>query len=229
MCHHPLPLLLVLLTASAASAQYDEEYDEEELPQMLESSSRFSLQTGWRYTPNTQFLDEFYSQPKYQSLKRTGRAIGGPLLTATFAYSPLEWLELGVDLFTTYERMQLTNRTGLNAMTFGALVGLRFQKRLEIGSKVLVPSVGVLLGPMFAVSSFDGRSAVENGGNPVGGTVGATLRLSEKWGLAFEYRLLFGKGEAEDVGPYDALGNCFSVGMTYQLPDVPDRPMKKLF
>lgn len=225
MCRHPLLLLLVLLTASIASAQYDEE----ELPQPLEGSSRFSLQTGWRYAPNTQIFDEFYSQPKYQSLKRTGRAIGGPLLTATFAYSPLEWLELGVDLFTTYERMQFTNQTGLNAMTFGAVVGLRFQKRLEIGSKVLVPSVGLLLGPMFAISSFDGEGAVENGGNPFGGTVGATLRLSEKWGLAFEYRLLFGKGAAEKLGAYDALGNCFSVGMTYQLPDVPDRPMIKRF
>lgn len=225
MCHNPLLLLLVLLTASTASAQYDEE----ELPEVLESSSRFSLQTGWRYTPNTQFLDEFYSQPKYQSLKPTGRAIGGPLLTATFAYSPLEWLELGIDLFTTYERMQLTNLTALNAMTFGAVVGLRFQKRLEIGSKVLVPSVGVLMGPMFAVSYFDGGGAVENAPTAIGGTVGATLRLSEKWGLAFEYRLLLGKGEAEKVGPYDALGNWFSMGMTYQLPDVLDLPEIKRF
>jgi hypothetical protein len=106
---------------------------------------------------------------------------------------------------------------------------LRVQKLLEIGPAVLVPSVGVLMGPLFAASYFDGGSSVENGTRTIGGTVGATLRLSEKWGLAFEYRLLFGKGEAEDVGPYDALGNCFSLGMTYQLADVPDRPMKKLF
>ena len=222
-----LLLLLVLLTASTASAQYEEE----EAPPMLEleGSSRFSLQTGWRYAPNTQFFDDYYSQVKNRNLTRAEGAIGGPLLTATFAYSPLEWLELGVDLFTTYERMLLTNKPGLNAMTFGALVGLRVQKLLEFGSTVLVPSVGVLMGPMFAVASFDGEPAVENGAQVVGGTVGATLRLGEKWGLVFEYRLLFGKGVAEEVGVYDALGNWFSVGMTYQLPDVPDRPMIKRF
>ena len=225
MCHNPLLLLLVLLTASTASAQYDEE----ELLPMLESSSRFSLQTGWRYTPNTRFFDEYYSHPKNLNLERAGGAMGGPLLTATFAYSPLEWLELGIDLFTTYERMQLTGQPGLNAMTFGALVGLRFQQRWELGSTVLVPSVGLLMGPMFAVSYFDEGGAVENSPPAFGGTVGATLRFSEKWGLTFEYRLLFGRGQAEDIGAYDALGNCFSVGMTYQLPDVPDRPMKKLF
>jgi hypothetical protein len=231
MWHNPLLLLLVLLTTSTASAQYDEydEYDEEMSSPMLEGSRRFSLQTGWRYTPNTRFFDDYYSQAKNQNLKRAGGAMGGPLLTATFGYSPLEWLELGIDLFTTYERMQLTNQPGLNALTFGALVGLRFQKRLELGSTVLVPSVGVLTGPMFTAAYFDGGRAVENGPQAFGGTVGATLRLSENWGLAFEYRLLFAKGEAEEVGVYDALGNWFSVGMTYHLPDVPDRPMGRHF
>jgi hypothetical protein len=221
MCHNPLLLLLLLLTASTASAQYDEE----EAPPMLEGSSRFSLQTGWRYTPNTQFYDDYYSQERTLNLERARGAIGGPLLTATFAYSPMEWLELGIDLFATYERMQLTNQPGLNAVTFGALVGLRFQKRLEIGPEGLVPSVGVLMGPLFAASYFDGGRSVENAAQTIGGTVGATLRLSEKWGLAFEYRLLFAKGVAEKVGVYDAAGNWFSVGMTYQFPSMPDRPI----
>jgi len=225
MCHNPLPLLLVLLTASTASAQYDEE----EASPMLEGSSRFSLQTGWRYTPNTRFFDDYYSQEKHRNLERAGGAMGGPLLTATFAYSPLEWLELGIDLFTTYERMRLTAQPGLNAVTFGALVGLRYQKRLELGGKVLVPSVGVLMGPMLAASYFDGRGSVENAAQTIGGTVGATLRLSEEWGLAFEYRLLYGKGVAEEVGAYDAAGNGFSVGMTYQFPSVPARPMSRRF
>ncbi|WNG44341.1 hypothetical protein F0U60_09630 [Archangium minus] len=232
MCRNPLLLLLVLLSASTAFAEYDEEYeeyDEEEAPPMLEGSSRFSLQTGWRYTPNTRFYDEYYSHPRNLKLKRSAGAIGGPLLAATFAYSPMEWLELGIDLFATYERMQLTGQPGLNAMTFGSLVGLRVQKRLEIGPEGLVPSVGVLMGPLFAASYFDGGGSVENAAYTIGGTVGATLRLSEKWGLAFEYRLLFAKGVAEEVGVYDAIGNWFSVGMTYQLPSVSDRPMRKLF
>ena len=225
MSHNPLPLLLVLLTASTASAQYDEE----EAPPMLEGSSRFSLQTGWRYTPNTRFFDDYYSRPENQDLERAGGAIGGPLLAATFAYSPREWLELGIDLSATYERMQLTHQPGLNAMTFGALVGLRLQKQLEFGPKVLVPSVGVLMGSMFAAAHFDGGGSVENFAPTIGATVGTILRLSETWGLAFEYRLLFGKGVAEKVGAYDAAGNYLSVGMTYQFPAAPERPMSKLF
>jgi hypothetical protein len=59
--------------------------------------------------------------------------------------------------------------------------------------------------------------------------VGATLRLSETWGLAFEYRLLLFKGVAEKVGVYDTAGNYLSVGMTYQFPAVPERPMSKHF
>nr|QKW93880.1 hypothetical protein [Vitiosangium cumulatum] len=245
MCRNPLLLLLVLLTASTAAAEHEEESaeheeesaeheeesaeHEEEAPSMLEGSSRISLQTGWRYTPNTRFYDGYYSQEKNLNLERSGGAIGGPLLGATFAYSPLEWLELGIDLFATYERMQLTGKPGLNAMTLGALVGLRFQKRLEIGPAGLVPSVGVLIGPVFAASYFDGRRSVETAPRTIGGTVGATLHLSEEWGITFEYRQILAKGEAEKIGVYDAVGNWFSVGMTYQFPSKPDRPMERLF
>jgi hypothetical protein len=234
MCRNPLMLLLVLLTASTASAEDDkddgyDEYDEEKAPPMLEGSSRISFQTGWRYAPNTRFYDHYYSQASDLHLARSGGAIGGPLLTATFAYSPLEWLELGIDLSTTYERMQLTGKPGLNAITLGALVGLRVQKRLEIGPAGLVPWAGVLLGPLFAASYFDGGRSVETAPQSLGGTVGATLRFSETWGIAFEYRLILAKGEAESVGVYDAGGNWFSVGMTYQFPQEPDRPMGKLF
>lgn len=233
MCRNPLLLLLVLLSASTASAEGDEDdgYDdgEEEASPMLEGSSRISFQTGWRYAPNTRFYDAYYSRESDLHLARAEGAIGGPLLTATFAYSPLEWLELGIDVSATYERMHLTGKPGLNAITMGALVGLRFQKRLELGPAVLVPWGGVLMGPLFAASYFDGGRSVETAPQALGGTVGATLRFSEEWGLAFEYRLILAKGEAESVGVYDAGGNWFSVGMTYQFPPKPDRPMGKLF
>ncbi|PTL78450.1 hypothetical protein [Vitiosangium sp. GDMCC 1.1324] len=231
MCRNPLLLLLVLLTASAASAQDDEDdgYDEEEAPPILEGSGRISFQTGWRYTPNTRFYDEYYSQTGNLHLERSEGAIGGPLLAATFAYSPLEWLELGIDLSATYERMQLTGKPGLNAMTLGALAGLRLQKRLEIGPAGLVPWVGVILGNLFAASYFDGGRSVETAAGALGGTVGATLSLGETWGLTLEYRQILAKGEAEKIGVYDAVGNWFSVGVTYLIPSEPDRPMKKLF
>jgi hypothetical protein len=225
MPHGPLLILLVTLAASTASAQYEEE----EAPPELEGSSRFSLLTGWRYTPNTRFYEDYYSQPENRGLPRAGGAIGGPLLTATFAYSITNLMELGIDLFATYERIQLTGQPGLNAVTYGALLGLRFQKQLAIGPKGLIPSVGILTGPLLAASYFDGGRAVENYTQAFGASLGATLRLSPKWGLCFEYRLLFAKGEAEDVGVYDAAGNWLGVGMTYQFPSEPDRPMSRHF
>lgn len=225
MSHGSLLILLVTLAASTASAQYEEE----EVPPELEGSSRVSLLTGWRYTPNTRFYNNYYSQIENRGLPRAGGAIGGPLLTATFAYSITNLIELGIDLFATYERIQLTRQPGLNAITYGALMGLRFQKRLEIGPEGLIPSVGILTGPLLAASYFDGGRAVENFTQAFGASLGATLRLNPKWGLCFEYRFIFAKGAAEDVGPYDASGNWLSVGMTYQFPSEPDRPMSRHF
>ena len=109
MSHGSLLILLVTLAASSASAQYDEEA----LPLELKGSGRFSLQTGWRYTPNTGFYDGYYSQVENRDLSRASGSIGGPLLTATFAYSFTNLIELGIDLFTTYERMRLTDQPGL--------------------------------------------------------------------------------------------------------------------
>lgn len=225
MSHGSLLILLVTLAASSASAQYDEE----EPPLELAGSSRLSLQTGWRYAPNTRFYDRYYSQAENRGLSRAGGALGGPLLTATFAYSISNLIELGIDLFATYERMRLTGQPGLNAATYGALVGLRLQKRLELGPEGLVPSVGILTGPLLAASYFDGGRSVENLNQAVGGALGATLRLSPKWGFCFEYRLIFARGEAEDVGLYNAAGHWFSVGMTYQFPSEPDRPLSRRF
>ncbi|HVG62453.1 MAG TPA: hypothetical protein VNA24_28070 [Hyalangium sp.] len=220
-----LLILLATLAASTASAQYEEE----EVSPELEGSSRFSLQTGWRYTPNTRFYNDYYSRAVNRGLPRAGGAIGGPLLTATFAYSITNLIELGIDLFATYERMQLTRQPGLNAITYGALMGLRFQKRLEIGPEGLIPSVGILTGPLLAASYFDGGRSVENFTQAFGASLGATLRLNDKWGLCFEYRFVFAKGEAENVGPYDAAGNWLSVGMTYQFPSARYRPMSRNF
>jgi hypothetical protein len=226
MSRTSLLLLLATLVATPAAAQYE---DEEKAQTELDGTSRFSLLTGWRYTPNSRFYDGYYSDVDNRGLERTRGAIGGPLLTGTFAYSVTNLIEVGIDLFTTYERMHLTGKPALNAITYGALLGMRFQHRFEVGPQGLVPSVGVLIGPLLAASYFDGGKAVENYTQAIGTTVGATLGLTPKWGLRFEYRLLVAKGEAEDLGTYEAAGNWFSVGLNYQFPSEPDRPMSRHF
>ena len=225
MSHGSLLILLVTLAASSASAQYDEDAP----PPELKGTGRFSLQTGWRYTPNTRFYDNYYSQAENRDLSRARGSIGGPLLTATFAYSFTNLIELGIDLFTTYERMRLAGQPGLNTVTYGALLGLRFQKRLELGPEGLIPSVGILTGPLFAGAYFDGGRAIETSNQAVGLSLGATLRLSPKWGLALEYRLLLARGEVEDIGKYNAGGHWFALGMTYQFAQESDRPLSGRF
>ena len=215
-------LLLVLLTAPVASAQYDE--DEE--PPKLQGTSRVSVMGGWRYAPNFKFYDTYYFQVENRSLARSRGSIGGPLLTATFAYSITEFMELGIDLFTTYERMKLTNKPGLNTVTYGAVVGLRFQKRLELGPQGTIASVGVLAGPSYSGAYFDGGRAVETSGTGLGLAAGATVRLSPRWGVCFELRQLVVGGEVEDIGKYNAGGTWLSVGMTYVLPWEPDHSIK---
>ncbi|KFE66166.1 hypothetical protein [Hyalangium minutum] len=227
-----LLLLLVVLAATPAAAApaEDDGYETEEKPRdELEGTSRFSLMTGWRYAPNGRFFDMYYLDPDNRGLKRSRGAMGGPLLTGSFAYSPINWFEVGLDLFATYERMALTGKPGLNAVTYGALFGLRFQHKFDIGSHGLVPSAGFLIGPMLVASYFDGGKALENFTQSIGVTAGATWYLSEAWGLRFEYRLLTGRGDVEDVGSYEGAGSWFSVGFNYQFPPKPDRPMGRMY
>jgi hypothetical protein len=234
MPHSPLLLLLATLAATAATAapaEDDDGYEQTEaLPQdELEGSSRFSLMTGWRYAPNGRFFDQYYSHPDRRGLERARGTIGGPLLMGCFAFSPINLIEVGIDLIATYERMELTGQPGLNVVGVGAIVDLRFQHKFELGRYGLVPSAGILLGPMFVASFFDGEDAVESAPQAFGVSVGATLHLSDVWGLRFDYRLLTGRGEAEDIGPFEAAGSWFSVGINYQFPSKPARPLRRMF
>ncbi|ADO75974.1 hypothetical protein [Stigmatella aurantiaca] len=212
----PFAVTLAISTDAAAQERGDAApFSQEERALPLDGSSRFSLQTGWRYTPNSDFYDAYYSQKENRGLPRARGALGGPLLTATFAYSALEWLELGVDLFFTYERMRLTRQPGLNALTFGALVGLRLQKRLEIGREGLILFAGPVIGPTFAAGYLDGGEALENFAQAFGASVGMNLRLTPEWGFCVEYRLTHMRAEIEDVGAYQAGGHWVAVGLTY--------------
>lgn len=212
-------LLLVTLTTTVASAQYDED----EGPPKLEGTNRISVVGGWRYAPNFTFYDNYYFKESNQRLQRSRGSIGGPALTATFGYSVTNLIEVGADLFATYERMKLTGKPGLNTVTYGAMLGLRFQKRFEVGPAGLIPSVGILAGPHIAAAYFDGGRALENGGTGFGLTAGATLRLNPTWGVCFELREIFARGEVEDVGYYNAGGSWLAVGVTYTLPWESDR------
>ncbi|HEX8706206.1 MAG TPA: hypothetical protein VF815_45650 [Myxococcaceae bacterium] len=235
-----LLILLVLLVAPAAFAQdpeeeaYEEEYgdgygseyagEEEERQQRLETGplkgqNRFSLGAGWRYAPNTNFFDRYYSRPENRGLTRADGTFGGPLMVGTFGHSLLEWLELGIDMFFTYERMAITLKPDFNTISFGMMFGVRAQKRFLLGPEdSFTPYAGVLSGPTFAASYFAGSRSVENFAQALGLTAGARLRLTPKWGVTLEYRLTFANGQAERLGVYNAGGSWLSVGLVYMFP-----------
>lgn len=207
--------LAAVLAASAALAQ-DDDYPSES----LSGVGRFSLQAGWRLTPNKTFYNSYYSARP--DLTRSPGSPGGPLAVGSFAYGISDTLELGVDLFGGGERLQLTNQPELTTATYGALVGLRYHV-LDFGLRGLVPFIGVLTGPTLAYSQFKGAPGQEDLKTAYGATVGATLRMNARWGLTAEYRFLNVRGPVgglagQSFGSFNGGGSWFSLGLTYVWP-----------
>jgi hypothetical protein len=222
-----LTLLVVLLAAGSASAQYEEEL----LP--LNGVGRISVQAGWRLTSNGTFYDSFYRLPAYQGVQRAPESPGGPFAAGSFAYSVTEFLELGIDLFATAEQLRLTGAPTLTNVTYGALVGLRLQTLLDILTpEGVVPFVGFQTGPTLAFSTAEGVGSRELFTQAWAGTVGATLRFSAQWGMTAEYRLAFARGQSvfnnrpefKGLSSYNAGGNWFALGVTYFFASDPIRP-----
>ncbi len=220
--------LALLLVAGSASAQ-----EEEELAP-LNGVGRISIQGGWRLSSNDTFYDSFYALPDFQGAERAPISPGGPFLAGSFAYSVTDLIELGIDLFATGEQLKLTGAPTLNNVTYGALVGVRFQGLLDVLTpEGVVPFVGIQTGPTLALSQAEGVGVREIFTQTWAGSVGATFRLSHRWGLTAEYRLAFVRGQSafntrkefEQLASYNAGGNWFALGVTYLLPADPSRPI----
>ncbi|HEX8822926.1 MAG TPA: hypothetical protein VF794_23565 [Archangium sp.] len=217
--------LALLLAAGSASAQ-------EELAS-LNGVGRISVQGGWRLSSNATFYDSFYALPAFQGAQRAPASIGGPFLAGSFAYGVTDLIELGIDLFATGEQLRLTGAPTLTNITYGALVGVRFQTLLDVLTpEGVVPFVGLQTGPTLALSRAEGVQQKEVFTQAWAGTVGATFRFSPRWGLTAEYRLAFVRGQSafntrpefEQLASYNAGGNWFALGVTYMLPPDPSRP-----
>jgi len=221
----PLLSLLVTLAAFTASAQ-DSDVS-------LAGGSRISVQGGWRYVRNATFYDNFYSQPGNEGLERAPQSHGGPLVVGSFAYSVTELIEVGIDLFALGERPQLTNQPQLTTWAYGALLGLRFQRWLDLGPEGTVPFVGLLTGPVLATATFQGQPPRETLSQAWAGSVGATLRLNPQWGLNLEFRQVFARGAVgrtdQRFGSFNAGGSWLTVGATYTFPPDPGPALRSPF
>jgi hypothetical protein len=215
--------LLVTLAASIAAAQDDS------VAPALDGVGRISLQGGWRFVSNSTFYESYYSRPENAALERAPASNGGPLVAGSFAYGVTDLVEVGIDLFATAERLQLTGQPRLTTAAYGALLGLRFQGWLDIGPEGLVPFLGILTGPLLASAAFEGQPVRETLSQAWVGAMGATLRLTPTWGICAEYRLVFARGAVgrpeQRFGSFNAGGNWFALGVTYTFPREPSNPL----
>ncbi|SEK70981.1 hypothetical protein SAMN05444354_102140 [Stigmatella aurantiaca] len=198
---------------------------------LREGVGRITVQGGWRLVANDTFYDRYASRPENAGLEPSPRSQGSPIGMATFAYAITDLVELGVDLFGTLERLQLTGQPRLTTISYGALLGLRLQGGLNVGPEGLVPFVGVLTGPLLASAAFQGQAAKETLIQAWGATVGATFRLTPVWGLTAEYRLVRARGAVEApgrrFGTFNAGGSWFGLGITYTFPPGPSEPSRR--
>jgi hypothetical protein len=225
-----LALFVLLLTAPGASAQEEDAHDL--VP--LVGAGRISVQGGWRLTTNRTFYDSFYALPGYTCTQNCARSSpGGPFGAGSFGYSLTDYLELGIDLYATSERLTLTGASTLTNYTYGALVGVRFQTLLDVlCPQGVVPFLGIQSGPSLVFSRADSKDVGQKElvQQPWVGTVGATFRLTPRWGFTTEYRLAFARGQSpyaeknKGLASYNAGGNWFAVGITYSFPPEPTRP-----
>jgi hypothetical protein len=118
-------------------------------------------------------------------------------------------------------------------VTYGALVGLRFQALLDVLTRNgLVPFIGLQTGPVLALSMVEGVGVRESFTQGWAGTVGINFRLSPQWGLSADYRLVFARGgnpfsgrpEFEKLGSSNAGGSWFSVGVSFFFPPTTLKP-----
>ncbi|RKH43585.1 hypothetical protein [Corallococcus llansteffanensis] len=237
-----LPRLPLLFALAAAPALAQDEGREDSAPVNLDGVGRITVEAGYRLTSNATLHDSWYgAKGPGAGLERAPESTGAPVGALTFAYAVTDLVELGIDVFGTTQNLRLTEALGdgttvsrkVSTLAYGVLVGLRFQGVLDVGPQGLVPFVGVLTGPTVISSKREGSSLQENVGQAWAGALGATLRLSSKWGITAEYRLMFLRGPVESPntttapGPFSfsSGGNWFSLGVTYTFPPDPSRPM----
>ncbi|WP_426752430.1 hypothetical protein [Myxococcus sp. Y35] len=236
MLQRLLPLALLL---SAPAAAQDFTYEDEEVSTSLNGVGRITVQGGWRITPNKTLYDGWYKRPANQGLARAREVTGAPIVVASFAYAISDLLEVGIDLFGTKSRLYL-NEPGaegepaqarpVDTLGYGALIGLRFQTVVpQLGPHGLVPYAGLLTGPTLASSERKGEELQETTTHAWMANVGATLRLTPRWGITADYRLAFLRGpvgpSTARVGSFSMGGSWLSLGVTYSFPAEPSRPL----
>jgi hypothetical protein len=174
--------------------------------QGLRESSRISVHGGWQ------------SALLAQGPAPATRSRGGPLAVATFGYSPLDWGELGIDLFAGGQPVA-GQRGAPWAYAYGALVGGRLQGLLPGGLfQALIPRLGAHVGTAVVTSTGGGEDFVEVVGPALAASASLEARLDSHWALALEYRFLFAQGVLGEAEVFNGGGHSLLLGVTFSFP-----------
>jgi len=201
-----------LLASSLASAQ--------EAPRSVEGMGRIAVQGGYRWTPNSEFMRRAadLQHPVVGSMN------GGPQFSASFGYAPLDWVEATIDVFVGFESFKLEGFEEFTSTTYGALLGIRLVK-MDFPVRRLVPYLGAQLGPVLSFITSKSTPGAERLNTGYSINAGLTVRLTDRWGVGFDVRYLFARGDVPEVATIDAGGLWVSLSLTYFIPAGPKDPL----
>jgi hypothetical protein len=194
-----LPALLLFCLASVADAG------------PYTGTSRVSLLPGYRWGLNS----NFYASAERVGARQAPGLSGGPGLILSCAYSATDNLEVSIDPFVATEVLHLTGHPSLRSFIYGATLGLR----LQFPSETLTPWVGIHTGPILIYAGAPPALAnAEAFAQTFGASIGATWRLSERWGVMAQYQFLFGGELSTPLGRIHGKGHWGAVGISYFFP-----------
>ncbi len=178
---------------------------------------RVSVLPGWRFGLN----NRFYQRAAEDGYVRAPSWGGGPVLLTGFAYSATDLFELSIDPFVAYEPLRLVDVPPITAWIYGAVVTLRMQVEPAFLGGAVTLGAGLSTGGLLVNVSGGDAPSVESFAPAYGATATVAVKLSESYGVAFEYKVLFAEGAGTAFGEARGNGHILSVGFTWYFAEGP--------
>ena len=203
---------IVLASLLAASSGFAEP--------TLEGMGRISLEGGYKWTPNADFM----RRAALALHPVEGNMSGGPQFAASFGYAPLDWVEATIDVFVGFETFKLDGLDQFTSTTYGGLLGVRFAK-MDFPFRGLIPYFGAQLGPVLSYVTSGSTAGSERFNTGYSVNAGAIYRVSDRWGIGLDVRYLFARGDVPEIATIDAGGLWISLSINYFIPAGPKDPL----
>ncbi len=192
----------------------------DEAARSLEGMGRVAVQGGYRWTPNA----DFKRRAEAQGHPVEAGLTGGPQFSASFGYAPLDWVEATIDVFVGFENFRVKDFEEFTSTTYGALLGVRFAK-MDFPFRGVVPYFGAQLGPVLSFITSKSTPGSERLNTGYSINAGLTFRVADRWGIGFDARYMFARGDVPEIATIDAGGLWISLSVTYFIPAGPKDPL----